>query len=261
MKTELEKSIQYIEVPLNKEKWRYSLSKINSNSNTGYYYCSDTNCQARASNKFYFDDNNLLFNNLKNEKFELIKEHSLKYEEHTYAIKHIIDNDINLLNKNDIKLKLTSHIYLKNFMQYFVEKNSDIGLSIIKLLDKLKNQYGEINIDYSKIKDEEKKKIIENYKKRTGKMQNVNLEDIINLNTIAIGAIHNFKYKNNVKYNFEEQIINLELKNKKIVSKLIINFQRKNIDYIKNAYLIMTDDMITNIKDNNNIQYFSDITY
>ena len=151
MKIDLVKSIQYIEFPLNKEKWRYSLRKFNTNTNTGYY------CLARASNKSYFDDNNLLFNNIKKEKFILIKKYSIKYEEYTYAFFQIIDNDINLFKNDDIKSKLTDYIYLKNFLEYFLEKNTDIGLSIIKLLEKLKNQYGEITIDYSLIKEEEKK--------------------------------------------------------------------------------------------------------
>ena len=49
-------------------------------------------------------------------------------------------------------------------------------------------------------------------------------------------------------------------KNKKICTSIKVEFKRNNRTYIKDLYIIMTEDMKSNIK-KGNIQYFSDTTY
>lgn len=78
---------------------------------------------------------------------------------------------------------------------------------------------------------------------------------------LAFGAINNYKYHHNIKTNFIEQLLNFKISKKKVVSKLEVNLKRKNINYIKNIFIIMTKEMEQNIQKDNNIQYFSDVTY
>ena len=105
-KTEFENNIQYIEI--NEEKnginflWKYSLSKYHANTNTGYYYCSDTNCNGTGYNIFKIDDNKNLTELLKEDKFNISNQHSIPYEDHSYVIDKSIINDYNNLNKNEI---------------------------------------------------------------------------------------------------------------------------------------------------------------
>ena len=54
---------------------------------------------------------------------------------------------------------------------------------------------------------------------------------------------------------------NIPLLNADIVTGIKVEFTRKNKTFIKDLYIIMTSDMIQNIKEPENIQYFSDTTY
>ena len=56
-------------------------------------------------------------------------------------------------------------------------------------------------------------------------------------------------------------LINLTFNNEKIVSEIFVNYERKNKLYKKEIYIIMTKNMITNIINKDNIQYFMDVTY
>ena len=49
--------------------------------------------------------------------------------------------------------------------------------------------------------------------------------------------------------------------NNKIVSGIKVEIKRKNKSYIKDIYIIMTEDKIQNIQEKDNVQYFSDTTY
>jgi len=167
------------------------------------------------------------------EKFELVKDHTLLYNEHSYFFNNIIKEDINNLNKKEIKKKLCNCKYIKIFFKYILEKHSEIGQSPQKLLNVFNNEYGDINLNYELISKEEEKKIIENYKKRNKITSNnkIKIEDVINLKNLAFGAINNYKYHHNIKSNFLEQILNFKINEKNVVSKLEVNFKRKNIYY------------------------------
>ena len=53
----------------------------------------------------------------------------------------------------------------------------------------------------------------------------------------------------------------LQINDKNICTKINFNFIRKNVNYNKDIYILMTDKMEKNIILKENIQFFSDITY
>lgn len=73
----------------------------------------------RGINKFILDENEELSNNIIKEKFELVKDHTLLYNEHSYFFNNIIKEDINNLNKKEIKKKLCNYKYIKIFLNIF----------------------------------------------------------------------------------------------------------------------------------------------
>ena len=73
--------------------WKFSQSKFNNKSSTGYYYCSDTSCKVRGYYIFKFDKNNKIYENIKNESFIIKTSHNLTYEDHTFIINKIIQKD------------------------------------------------------------------------------------------------------------------------------------------------------------------------
>ncbi len=86
-------------------------------------------------------------------------------------------------------------------------------------------------------------------------------KNIYNINNIIRIAYNSLRLYNNYNNNFEDNILNWKVNEFNIVSKLIVNFKRKNINYKKSIYIIMTKEMEHNITEENNIQYFSDTTY
>ena len=103
-----------------------------------------------------------------------------------------------------------------------------------------------------------------NIKKRKGNVisnEDYELKEIINLNNqikAAIKYIYNLKKD---KKNIHELLLEMtDNNNKNIVTGLKVEFTRKN-KYIKDLYIIMTEDMVQNIKEEENIQFFSDTTY
>ena len=99
-----ESNIHNITVKDGEKKWFYSLSSYNKINNTGYYYCSDTNCEGRdlirydASDVCEFEKINEDV-----EKFTATKKHSLIYTDHSYNKQKEIINEINTSSKNNIK--------------------------------------------------------------------------------------------------------------------------------------------------------------
>ena len=56
-------------------------------------------------------------------------------------------------------------------------------------------------------------------------------------------------------------IINFTIDNKKVVTNLKVTYTRKNKYFTKDIFIIMSDQMERNIKKNDNIQFFMDVTY
>lgn len=65
----------------------------------------------------------------------------------------------------------------------------------------------------------------------------------------------------NIKTNFDNLLLDFKINDKKVITKLVVNFKRNNKDYKKNIYCIMSSEMEENILSPNNTQYFSDVTY
>ena len=75
-------------------------------------------------------------------------------------------------------------------------------------------------------------------------------------------AISYYNKKINTNKDINNQLINLTINNEtNLVNILNVKFERKNIIYKKKIYIIMTKEMENNLTNNNNIQYFADITY
>ena len=137
-KSDFEKNIQYFEyIDDKKIKWKYSLNKYNSNNHTCYYNCSDSLCKGRGIIYFCIDESKTLLETITNEKFKVVKEHNLSYEEHSYVYKNIIEKDYENLSKNLLKEKLKDYKYLKTFLRIFLYKHSEIGTSLYKLMELL----------------------------------------------------------------------------------------------------------------------------
>mgnify|MGYP002624394402 CR=1 FL=1 len=205
------------------------------------------------------DESNTLFENIKKEKFKLDKDHNIPYEEHSYVYKNLIEQDYENLSKATLKKKLTDYKYLKPFLRIYLYKHEEIG----RLIELFKQEFGDIQINYNLIPKEETKNIINKFKqKRKGKdYENITIQDIINLKNLAIGAINNFKYKNNVMKNFETEIENFKINEKNVVTKLEVIFKRKSKTYKKYSYCILTKEMEDNLINKNISQYFGDVTY
>ena len=101
-----------------------------------------------------------------------------------------------------------------------------------KLIELFKSEFEEVSIDYNIINDGEKKSIIDNYKKRHKLTEDINLkiEDVIYIKNFSIATINNFKYINNIKTNFNEQIETFKINGNNVVTKLIVILnEKKNI--------------------------------
>ena len=106
------------------------------------------------------------------------------------------------------------------------------------------------------------KKIIDKYTKRK-KLNNINIDikNIINVKQLLISSFNHLKNFKEFNKDFKENLINLKYDNKQIVTILSVNFIRKNKKYKKDIYIIMNEEMESNIKEKDNIQFFTDITY
>ena len=255
-------SIKYLYIEKNKLKFRYSLSKFIDKTNTAYYNCYDSTCNARGIIKFNEDNiNNYDFTDIykDNEFFQLTKKHTKNYENHSYKRNETIKNDF---NNNDItNEKLKNLNYYKLFLKEFCIRN--ITLRKENIYQKLLEDFGDIKIELT---NEEKDKIINNYKNRHNldeeEIENINFKEIFNNRILFDRALNSVNKINTSKKNIEELILNMQdNKNYNLTNKINVEFKRKNKTYKKNIYIIMNEEMKKNISLNDNIQYFGDTTY
>ena len=59
----------------------------------------------------------------------------------------------------------------------------------------------------------------------------------------------------------KNNILNIQINIEEVVNKIDVSFKRKGVLYTKDIYVIMTKQMIENIANQNNTQYFMDVTY
>ena len=263
-KSEFLKNIHYLQIKEGKKFWKYSLSTYNGNSKSGYYYCSDTHCRGKGTCIFNMENISEYEKKINNKEiFNITKDHTISYENHNYIISLTLKNDFNNYNIDDLKKKLSNIKYIQNFLKLYVIKNNEIISSVAKLYNIFNDEFGEIKLNYNSLTNEEKNLLISRYKKRKkiSEKDNVNLDEILNIKSIINGAytyLRNYREYNREMFN---NLINLTFNNEKIISEIFVNYERKNKLYKKEIYIIMTKDMITNIINKDNIQYFMDVTY
>ena len=59
----------------------------------------------------------------------------------------------------------------------------------------------------------------------------------------------------------DKNLLNMKINNSDKFSKLQVTFKKNNENITKDIYILMTEDMINNIRNKHNIQYFMDVTY
>ena len=106
--------------------------------------------------------------------------------------------------------------------------NDEIGSSLCKLENKLIEKYGHIEYDFKSITTEEKEKIIEHYKKINNKKdEDIHIEDVIALTNQCKTAIYYYKNQKILYDNFNDNLVNMTINNKKIITPLEIIYKKK----------------------------------
>jgi hypothetical protein len=59
----------------------------------------------------------------------------------------------------------------------------------------------------------------------------------------------------------DKNLLNMKINNSDKFSKLQVTFKKNNENITKDICILMTEDMINNIRNKHNIQYFMDVTY
>ena len=126
-KSDFLKNTQYLHIKQDSKIFKYSLSKYNEKSHSGYYYCSDIKCNGKGTYLFNTEitsENEKELN--KNEWFTLSKDNTLEYENHNYVINENTIKVIANYKKIDIKKKLTNIKYAQTFSKKYTIKNNEI---------------------------------------------------------------------------------------------------------------------------------------
>ena len=195
------------------------------------------------------------------DKEELIitKNHSIDYEEHSYQKYKQVILDLEQINKKDLILKLHNYNYLKTFLNAYAIKNNARCTSSIMLLNIFKEEYGDIEINYDNIDKQKQQEILNKYNNKKNKSNNI--QDIINLKNLTKTAYNYLRNYREFHHEMDNNLLNMKFNNLNIVTKIDVTFIRKNKNITKDIYIIMTEFMINNIANKNNIQYFIDVTY
>ena len=90
---------------------------------------------------------------------------------------------------------------------------------------------------------------------------NITIKDIINIKNLSIQAFTYLKNYRQFNSEMDTNLLNIKENNNNIVNKINVIFKRKGIKYEKDIYIIMNTEMKENIKNQENIQYFLDVTY
>ena len=195
--------------------------------------------------------------------FVLSKEHNIDYNSHNYVINETAIKDLDSYDINNIKKKLIDIKYAQNFLKKYAIKNNNIVTSISKLVNIFTEEFGNIKLNYDTLTIEEKNKYINKYRK-TKKLnddENIDIKSIVNIKSLCIGAYTHLRNYRELKKEMYNNIINFTIDNKKVVTNLKVTYTRKNKYFTKDIFIIMSDQMERNIKKNDNIQFFMDVTY
>ena len=132
--------------------------------------------------------------------------------------------------------------------------------NIKDIKDNFINKYGDLEYDIS---EEEKENIIKNYKikKNLKEDTDINFNKIINIDNQIKTSIQYSNSFINIKKNNHQLIMDIKYNNENIISNIKVSFKRKNIEFIKDIYIIMNKQMKLNIVNENVTQHFIDCTY
>lgn len=206
----------------------------------------DKKCSGRSSLKINIDidsPDNIL------EAFIIKNIHNLSRNKHIYIRDILIKEDYLKNDIKNLKIKLTDHYYLKKFLKEFIYDLYKKGYNRKQISDLFINKYEDINLDYKIIPDNFETNLLNSkkYKDNT----NINFEDIYNFDYKFTQSYNYIYSKYKIKNIFEDILINYKDKTrKKIYAKLEVTFIRNNIKHAKLIFLIMNNDMETNIKKN-----------
>ena len=262
-KSEFLKGIQYLEILDGTKIWKYSISRYNEHSDTGYYYCSDTSCNGRGTYYFKKENKNLFGNKKDNDKFNITKEHNIDFEHHNYNINQMAIKDIMNYEINQIKLKLTDIKYLQIFIKKYAIKHNEECTSAAKLFNIFTEEFGHIELDYNSLTEEEQNKYIERFKNKKKFSDNakIKIEDVVNIKNFCVSGYIHLRNLREFDLAMHKNLTNFKINEKNVVNELEVTFKRKNKIFTNSIYVIMSETMEENIKRNNNIQYFLDVTY
>ena len=135
----------YFYIDNDKKEWKFT--EINGCKNYYYFKCSTYNCKGFGKLERKTENNDNI-----NNKFELTKQHSIDYTEHTYYKTHIINNIIK--SENFTKQNWKDKNFRTNFFRHYFENNK--YCSINQCIEYTK---GKFNINKIEMTDKLKKEI------------------------------------------------------------------------------------------------------
>ena len=258
--------LRYLEIKENNNLYKYSLTKVYYPKNTIYYICSDTSCKGRIKVEYDNDINKNTNNECDVKNYTTTKNHSLEINEHNYYINYSIREDLEKMSIMHIKNKMQNIDYLINIIKEEGKKNKLLDSNGEILYNYIINKYNNIQIDYKKIKENNKffKKEIMKYKENNNKihLEQSDLKKIINVKLICSKINGYLVYYLNKNKDFKEQLLNISIENENISHEETVEFTRKRKKYFKSIIFYMTDNMKKNLSNSEDInQWFMDTTY
>ena len=181
--------LRYLEINENENIYKYSLTKVYYPKNTIYYICSDTACEGRV--KVEYDKDIKKYENVEFDikNFKITKNHTLEINEHNYYINYSIREDLENKSIMYIKNKMKNIDYLINIIKEEGKKNKLFDSNGEVLYNYIINKYEDIQIDYKKIKVNNKfsKNEIIEYKVNSNlnKLEDNDLKKIITIKIIC----------------------------------------------------------------------------
>ncbi len=111
-KSELRKSLQFLEIIEDNLKWKYSIKFLDETKTHIYYNCTDSKCEATGI-FILMKILKMIKIIIQREKYLLTKEHNLSYNEHNHNKIDLIKKDIEELPLNRIKRNYKTIIICK----------------------------------------------------------------------------------------------------------------------------------------------------
>jgi hypothetical protein len=91
--------------------------------------------------------------------------------------------------------------------------------------------------------------------------EKIDIKEIINIKNYSISGYNYLKNYRQFNSEMDKNLLNMKINNSDKFSKLQVTFKKNNENIAKDICILMTEDMINNIRNKHNIQYFMDVTY